>query len=521
MHTRSSFAFGKELKEAVRGPSRAARLCAGRVVRSVGLLLAVVSVGWVVGAGAIARGAGTSGTSSTSGAAATVGKASVAGAAVRTDEPEPTSGPYIRVQDEQGGRIVRLQTAAKRFAKPEGGASLHLVAAVHIGDREFYKTLQASLDAKDVVLFEGVRPPGTGKIDPDADIPDAVRATITGDRLRIVAAAAEFLRERDGAYPQQIEDVSSKLGDRAGPFVRDLLSDGWGTPLVLEFSGQTAGTQEATTLDVVSRGADGVEGGEGIDADIRRSSIGGAENELFHSWLEAASDPDADSDGIQQRLAHALGLTFQLDEMDHSGPNWRSSDLSMDQLQTRLKESGADGSALFGMLSGGSLSGKLAKFFLGIVGSNKMLATVVKVAMLDMLSQADAMLDSQPGDMGKLMHVILHDRNDVVLNDLRRVLRDEPGHASIAVIYGGGHMAGLEAGVREMGFDLVDEVWLNAITVDTRESGMGVAEVNAMRAQMRRSMQSAIAAQSGAAAKGKRKPKRGKSESIEDATTSP
>ena len=49
--------------------------------------------------------------------------------------------------------------------------------------------------------------------------------------------------------------------------------------------------------------------------------------------------------------ARALGLTFQLDEMDHSKPNWRSSDMSMDQLQQRMREPALTGAGLFGMMA--------------------------------------------------------------------------------------------------------------------------------------------------------------------------
>lgn len=399
--------------------------------------------------------------------------------------------PYIRVLDEDGGRIVRLQTAARRFVHPEGGPVLHLVAAVHIGDRSFYRALQRSLDAKDVVLFEGVRPPGTGLFDPDADVGEEERVRATQDRLRILAAAIEHVRRRDGASPQTLGELPGMLGDRAGPFVRDLVFDGWGRAIQY----RAAGKEGEPGMDLWSYGADGRVGGEGADADVHVSRMDRADDERFQAWIAATDAPDGEDKGIQQQLARALGLTFQLDEMDHSKPNWRSSDMSMDQLQRRMKESGADGAGLFGMLGGSSISARLAGLMLGMIGSSKSLGTIVKIAMLDMLSQADRILEAQAGDMGKLMEIILHDRNEVVMADLKRILRDEPGHESIAIIYGGGHMPGLEEGVRGLGFEPVEDVWLNAITVDTRESGMGVREVNAMRAQLRRSIETAMRAQ--------------------------
>lgn len=398
--------------------------------------------------------------------------------------------PYIRVVDEDGGRIVRLQTAARRFEHPGGGPVLHLVAAVHIGDRSFYRALQASLDSKDVVLFEGVRPPGTGLFDPKGDLSDEARRIATLDRLRILAAAVDHVRRREGSYPASLAELPEMLGDRAGPFVRDLLTDGWGNAIQY----RPADVEHEAGMDLWSYGADGRVGGEGANEDLHLSRLDMVDDARFQAWIAATADPDGKDGGIQQQLARALGLTFQLDEMDHSKPNWRSSDMSMDQLQQRMRESGADGAGLFGMMAGNSITGRLAGLVLGMIGSSKSLGTIVKIAMLDMLSESDRILEAQAGDMAKLMEIILHDRNEVVLSDLGRILRDEPEHKSIAIIYGGGHMPGLELGVRELGFESVADVWLNAITVDTRDSGMSVREVNAMRAQIRRSMESAMKA---------------------------
>ena len=49
-----------------------------------------------------------------------------------------------------------------------------------------------------------------------------------------------------------------------------------------------------------------------------------------------------------------------------------------------------------------------------MIGSSKSLGTIVKIAMLDMLSESDRILEAQAGDMAKLMEIILHDRNEVV-----------------------------------------------------------------------------------------------------------
>ncbi len=49
-----------------------------------------------------------------------------------------------------------------------------------------------------------------------------------------------------------------------GPYIKQLRNDPWGNPYQYSFPG----THHATSFDIWSRGADGVDGGEGANADI-------------------------------------------------------------------------------------------------------------------------------------------------------------------------------------------------------------------------------------------------------------
>jgi plasmid stabilization system protein ParE len=60
-----------------------------------------------------------------------------------------------------------LQVASRDYVKPGSGVRIRLVGAIHIGDLEYYRTLQKELlDPADVVLFEGVKYEG-GEEPPD------------------------------------------------------------------------------------------------------------------------------------------------------------------------------------------------------------------------------------------------------------------------------------------------------------------------------------------------------------------
>ena len=51
---------------------------------------------------------------------------------------------------------------------------------------------------------------------------------------------------------------------------------------------------------------------------------------------------DDEQANIQQELADALGLEFQLDVLPYEEPNWFCSDLTIDEVQEKLQEKGVD-----------------------------------------------------------------------------------------------------------------------------------------------------------------------------------
>jgi hypothetical protein len=69
-------------------------------------------------------------------------------------------GGYIKLLPGVDGTMGAAQTAIRRFTPIHGnGPSIYLVAAIHIGEKSYYKQLQRFLDKQSVVLYEGVGPP--------------------------------------------------------------------------------------------------------------------------------------------------------------------------------------------------------------------------------------------------------------------------------------------------------------------------------------------------------------------------
>jgi hypothetical protein len=417
--------------------------------------------------------------------------------AARQEAAPVSTQPYQRVVADDEAGVMKLEMAVREFAPPkEGQPRVFLAGAVHIGDASFYKSLQEFLDQQDVVLFEGVKPPGAGAAEHDAGgaaaETDESRAAATTRRVRFIAMAVEKYRsDHEGKLPRDLEELVSGSQARIASLVKGSLTDAWGHALVYTVLAADADGEKSAGFDVVSLGSDGAPGGEGAAADLRFSD------------QKPLSKPETGdrSEGIQQKLADALGLVFQLSAMNNNAPNWRNSDLSVDQVQARLEKAGANADGLFKLLDGSSMLGRIAGLAIGFLGSSPDSRAMLKVMMIETLAHADvAMKAPGMGKMGAVMGVIVEDRNAVVLADLKGIIEGEPSVKNVAIIYGAGHLPTMEQRlVGEMGYKPVGDTWRAAMRVDATEAGLKPAQVR----QMREMIDRMFAAQAKGAAKAK------------------
>lgn len=377
------------------------------------------------------------------------------------------SGPYLRVVDLDES-AVRLDMAVRIFAPAEGsGPTIALAGAIHIADAEFFALLQRFLDSQDLVLFEGIKPRGVGGVEA-AD--DAMRVRRTESTIRYVAIALHRHHKTSGTWPATLDELAEAIEStnrQQAQWLRSSMGDAWGRPLVYR--------PEADGYALISLGADGAAGGEGFDADLAfadQSPLTGA---------ETGADP-----GLQSQMARALGLAFQLEAMNHDGPNYRNSDLTIDQVQERVAARGGDASVLFQILDGSSFMGRAARMLLAMIERNERMRITTKLVVIETMRSTDienlGAAAGLPPNLAELMHVIVIDRNKVVIEDLKSVLAQSEVPASIAIVYGAGHMGDLERRLAgECGYRHVGGFWITAMSVDLRQAGLGKAEIDAMR----------------------------------------
>ncbi len=402
----------------------------------------------------------------------------VASSVTGGEEHASDTGPWMRIKEDEN-RVVRLDVAARTFAPEDGkGPTVTLAGAVHVGERHFYQTLQAFMDAHDLVLYEGVKPPGFGDLPDDASRRQHVEHTKA--RLRLMAILVERTRDETGAYPASLEALRDAIAHhkRQAQWLETASVDAWSNEIRYE-PPQDEGVR--ASYDLVSLGADGAPGGKGHDADLRFS----AQDPLSESELGTAP-------GLQERLAETFRLRFQLDEMDESGPHWRNADMSVDQIQRRMglsPDGDGEGVILFDLLDGSSSTAKMASAVLRLIENLPGAAPRGRLMIMEMLSMTDEQMlaASMPGG-DDLLEVIIDERNQVVIDELERALRESPDLERIGIIYGAGHMPDLEERLMDqLGYAPTGEtVWHTTMRLPLDRVGITPQERMMLRATLLR-----------------------------------
>ena len=82
--------------------------------------------------------------------------------------------------------------------------------------------------------------------------------------------------------------------------------------------------------------------------------------------------------------------------------------------------------------------------------------------------------------------VIIGQRNQVVVDDVKTILADEPGVRSIAIFYGAAHMQDMAGRLEDqLGYRPADEQWYTAFKVDLADSALSERQLRMLRATIR------------------------------------
>ena len=392
-------------------------------------------------------------------------------------------GPYLRAAEEPG-RSIALEVAVRTFLPSGRGPSVALVGVAHIAEGELYEDIQELLDQHDLVLYESVKPPGTGGAGGDTD---AERVGSTRAAMKFLAGMLAAFQREASQYPGSLDDLepfATTHDPRLAGWLSAARTDAWGR--------RTSYRLERDGFVLTSLGADGRPGGAGAEADLQVTDETPVEPMLG----------GAGEENLQSALAKALGLEFQLDAIDYDRAHFRCSDMAMDQLQRALQEHGVEFEVLQGSLAGSSLPGRIALFLLRVVRVLDVfvegaIADALKVVLIELFSD-EAFLETSLRQYGPgFGEVLINQRNQVVLDDLKKILANELDVGSIAILYGAGHMPDMgERLAEQLGYRPADEQWLTAFEVDLRKTALPPGQMQDIRQMVRQQMRS-LGAQSG------------------------
>lgn len=107
-------------------------------------------------------------------------------------DQHPVKSEFVRFSDDGKGGGT-LDTAIVTY-RNEAGCTVHLVAAVHFGERSYYRDLNKTFDTYDAVLYELVKPRGSGVPAGHA----VTRPTTRGSQIRgatVIFGLQSFLRD--------------------------------------------------------------------------------------------------------------------------------------------------------------------------------------------------------------------------------------------------------------------------------------------------------------------------------------
>lgn len=387
---------------------------------------------------------------------------------------------YVRLVEE--GSEVQLQIAERHFVRAAGEEGVEsprvvLVAAMHVGEPSFYEALQKRLNGLDDVLFEGVgAAPLAVDVAAAGTSPASWAIAATRRRMRVAATLLARHRGEHGQYPELLNEILPAAD--ATPHGYDAVSDAWGRPLVYRVHPPAEAGGEAT-FALGSLGADGREGGERSGRDL-----------WFHEQRPVEEHETEGRKGIQQDLAVALGLVFQLDAMSDLSPKWRNVDATFTQVQDWLEDDGA--SLQLESLDGGSMLTSFMGRALRLIGFSDTMSGLVRMVGIEVLARAEALLQDPPEEMAATMGVLLERRNAIVLEALEAATlpRKRAGSRSVGVLYGAAHQGAFQAALESWGYEAVEdaETWRVAARVDLDDLGLPRAQVDWTRRMLSRQL---------------------------------
>lgn len=218
------------------------------------------------------------------------------------------------------------------------------------------------------------------------------------------------------------------------------------------------------------------------DADLVLYEGVDGEREEFRNMVKGDEHGHAT---LQVGMAEALGLAFQLHEIDYGRDHFINSDLSGVELLAvfqgedveNLDEAGRKKlEAMLATMERESPGGRVTAALLARLEDHPEWSRAMRWGLVRIMGNLRGDMSRYaglPDDMRQLMEVLIRKRNDAVMEDIRERLGTLPEDGTLAVFYGAAHMPDFEERLtREFQAETADTRWITAFSGNLDRSGL-------------------------------------------------
>ena len=194
--------------------------------------------------------------------------------------------------------------------------------------------------------------------------------------------------------------------------------------------------------------------------------------------------------GMQKQLAEALGLVFQLEAIDYRRPHFVNSDLAAEDVKGEIQERTAKApgnkseetlASLMEALEGTGQGAEMLKSLVALLGGNDQSRETTRLLFIEILGRAGEFLTLAKGaspEMRDLFEVILTERNEIVMRDLRAQLAKSKAGENVAIFYGAAHLPEIAERIgRELHYTAGAERWETAFTANPAKAGIQPVQI--------------------------------------------
>ena len=170
---------------------------------------------------------------------------------------------------------------------------------------------------------------------------------------------------------------------------------------------------------------------------------------------------------VYKILSDAIGLDFQLLDIDYTKPNWKNIDLDWAQLDALNKAESNGKPSQFDQVKGMlDPNGAAAKSLSGVMGmATPGMKEAIKIFMIKAAGS-----DGGPGLDPATEKIILRERNKTVIEAIDAATNSATPPRAVAVFYGAKHMADLQNTlVEKYGYTLDEKRWFPAAKADPKK----------------------------------------------------